>query len=106
MDYEERRSSKRYHFRFPLKVHWPGTRESLTEALNVSSRGVYFFLPEPLPLGAPIDFVMTLFPELTETKPVHVNCRGRVQRSEVLTRRRFGIAASIDSYEFVRPRFP
>lgn len=101
MDYEERRSVKRYHFKFPLKVSWAG-REWLTETGEVSSRAVYFFVREALPLGAPLRFALTLFPELAESKPVHLNCSGRVLRIDLLGGGRMGIAASIDHYEFER----
>jgi hypothetical protein len=48
---------------------------------------------------------MTLFPELTESKPVHLKCRGHVERTDVLAEPQVGIAASIDSYEFFRLRY-
>ena len=102
MDYEERRSAKRYRFRFPLKVIWCGTRESLTQTAEVSSRGVYFFLPESLPVGTPIEFVLTLYPEATESKPVRLKCRGHVLRIVPVAEDQIGIAASIDKYEFDR----
>lgn len=100
MDYEERRSAKRYRLQFPLRVRWSGAREAITKTVDISSRGVYFFLSEALPRETPIDFVMTLFPELAESKRVQLECRGHVQRTDVLAKCRVGIAASIDSYEF------
>ena len=100
MDQAERRSAKRYRFRFSLKVNW-SERESLAETAVVSSRAVYFFFREALPVGAPLHFVLTL-PELTASKRVQINCDGRVLRADVLPDR-IGIAASIDHYEFERP---
>jgi len=102
MDHEERRSAKRYRFRFPLKVTWSGTRESLTQTVEVSSRGVYFFLSESLQAGTPIEFVLTLYPEFTESKPVRLKCHGRVLRMVPVAEDQIGIAASIDQYEFDR----
>jgi hypothetical protein len=100
MDQEERRSAKRYRFEFPLKVNW-SERESMTETAEVSSRAVYFFLGEALPVGTPIRFVLTLFPDLNESKPVKLKCEGHVLRIDALPGR-IGIAASIDHYEFER----
>jgi hypothetical protein len=103
MDPEERRGAKRYRFRFPRKVTWCGTRESLTHTVEVSSRGVYFVLSESLPLGTPLEFVLTLYPDQTESKPVRLKCRGRVLRIVAVAGDHIGIAASIDDYEFERP---
>lgn len=103
MDQEERRSAKRYRFRFPLKITWDGTRESMTQTVEVSSRGIYIFLSESLPVGTPIEFVLTLYPELTESEPVRLKCQGRVQRVVPMSEEHFGIAASIGHYEFERP---
>ena len=100
MDYEDRRSARRYRFKFPLRVSWSG-RESLTETAVVSSRAVYFFFAETLPVGTPLQFVLTLFPELSESKPVQLTCGGHVLRADALPGR-IGIAASIDHYEFER----
>ena len=102
MDQEERRSAKRYRFRFPMKVTWSGRRESLTETVEISSRAVYFFLAESLAVGTPIEFVLTLYPEFTEAKPVRLKCRGRALRIVAGANGHFGIAASIDQYEFDR----
>ena len=103
MDQEERRSVKRYRFRFPLKIAWDGTRETMTQPVEVSSRGIYFFLSESLPVGTPTEFVLTLYPELTESEPVCLKCHGRVVRIALVSEEHFGIAASIDHYEFERP---
>jgi hypothetical protein len=97
---EERRSAKRYRFKAPLKVSWPGRGETLTETVEVSSRGVYFLLSEPLAVGTPIEFVLTLLLEPDEARPVHLNCHGHVQRTAAVVDGRMGVAASIDSYEF------
>jgi hypothetical protein len=100
---EERRGAKRYRFTFPLKVSWSGTRETLTETVDVSTRGVYFLLSEPLAVGTPIEFVLTLLLGQDEAKPVRLNCHGHVQRTDAAADGRMGVAASIDSYEFAHP---
>jgi hypothetical protein len=105
MNYEERRGAKRYGFKFPLQVSWPGRPESLTETAEVSSRAVYFFLPETLTVGTPLQFVFTLFPGLSEPKAVRLKCEGHVLRTEAVNgvqTGHVGIAASIDHYVFER----
>ena len=105
MDYQERRSAKRYGFKFPLQVSWFGRPESLTETVEVSSRAVYFFLPETLTVGTPLQFVFTIFPGLSESKSVRLKCEGHVLRTEAVNGVQlghFGIAASIDQYVFER----
>jgi PilZ domain len=105
MDYVERRSAQRYRFKFPLQVSWPGRPEALTETVEVSSRAVYFFLPETLALGTPLQFVFTIFPGLSEPKSVRLKCEGHVVRTEAVKGVQLGhvgIAASIDQYVFER----
>ncbi|MBI1357346.1 MAG: hypothetical protein GC160_23640 [Acidobacteria bacterium] len=75
-----------------------------TETRNVSSAGAYFMIEdqEPLP-GAPIEFYLT-FPH-EKDKTVELRCRGRVVRvEEVDGETASGVGASIDRYQFVRPR--
>ena len=105
MDYQERRSAPRYRFKFPLLVSWPGKPESLTETVEVSSRAVYFFWPETLAVGTPLQFVFTIFPGLSESKSVRLKCEGHVLRTEAVKGVQLGhvgIAASIDHYAFER----
>jgi hypothetical protein len=102
MEYQERRRTKRYRFKFPMKVRWSRTRELLTETADVSSRGVYFFSTERLAVGTPLQFVLTMYPELNESKPVRLKGRGYVRRTDAISEGRMGIAASIDHYVFER----
>jgi hypothetical protein len=102
MEYEERRRTKRYRFKFPLKVTWSRTRELQTETADLSSRGVYFYLTERLPVGTPLQFVLTLYPDLSESELVRLKCRGYVRRIHAISEGRIGIAATIDHYDFVR----
>jgi PilZ domain len=73
----------------------------LTECRDVSSRGVYFFLQQPLQNGSPLEIVLTLPAEITRGEPVRVRCEARVQRTETVERGRVGIAAKIERYRFL-----
>ena len=89
----------------PLKVICvgkSGQREWLTKAEEMSSRGMYFLLPEKLKIGTAINFVLTLSPE-DSREAVRMTGAGRVRRVEELPDGSFGIPASVDRYEFERP---
>jgi hypothetical protein len=45
---------------------------------------------------------MTLRHEITLDDRTRVRCKGRVQRTEVIELNRVGVAAQIESYEFLR----
>jgi hypothetical protein len=90
--------------RLPLKVRWTGEAsvgEAATETKEVSSRGIYFFLPKDLKHGAPLEIVMTLPHEVTLAGPVKVRCLGHVVRTDS-EGKNIGVAAAIERYEFLR----
>jgi hypothetical protein len=68
----------------------------------VSSLGIYFLLSKQIEDGSPVEIVMTLPHEITLDSRTHVHCQGRVQRTEVIRWNRVGVAAQIESYEFLR----
>jgi len=108
----DRRNVQRFHLKLPLVVRCgqeagekagakSGEKVS-TASKDVSSRGVYFFLPRDVGQGAPVEIVMTLPHELTLAGPVQVRCLGRVHRSEKLDTGELGVVATIERYEFLR----
>jgi len=103
--HKERRSTRRFMMRLPLMVRWTDERvvgEASTESREVSSRGLYFYLPKGLRSGSPVEIVMTLPHELTQAGPVRVRCLGRVLRTDTQDQCEFGVAAAIERYEFMR----
>lgn len=76
--------------------------EASTESRDVSSRGVYFFLPQAVNSGSPVEILLTLPHEITLAGPVKVRCLGRIQRSEADQPGRVGLVAQIERYEFLR----
>jgi len=91
--------------RLPLKVRWTSEAfvgEASTETKEVSSRGLYFFLPKDLRNGAPLEIVMTLPHEVTLAGPVKVRCLGHVVRTDASRVQDIGVAAAIERYEFLR----
>ena len=105
MAYPERRTAQRFRIKLPLTVRWTSgsnVGEARTESRDVSSRGVYFFLPKEVKNGSPVEIVLTLPHEITLAGPVRVRCLGRIQRSEGEEPGRSGIVAEIERYEFLR----
>lgn len=105
MAQKERRAAQRFSLKLPLKVRWTteaGGRDVTTESLNVSSRGVYFYLSKEIRKGAPLEIVMTLPHEITMAGPVQVRCLGHVQRTEPADGQKIGVVAAIERFEFVR----
>ena len=101
----ERRSTQRFSIRLPLTVRWTtgaAVGEMKTESRDVSSRGVYFFLPKEVKEGSPVEILLTLPNEITMAGPVRVRCLGRVQRTENTIEGSVGIVAAIERYEFLR----
>ncbi len=101
----ERRLAQRFRIKLPLTVRWTSgsaVGEAATESKNVSSRGVYFFLPKEVKHGAPVEILLTLPHEITLAGPVKVRCLGRIQRTEFETPEQIGVVAAIERYEFLR----
>jgi hypothetical protein len=58
------------------------------------------YLDREIVAGAPIEFIMTLPPEITLSKPIRVCCTGRVLRVDKSAQEQ-GVAVVIDQYDFV-----
>lgn len=113
----EARTGKRFPLHLPIKIH---SEDSAADASgmtgNLSAAGVYIKADAALQVGSPVEFEITLPPEVTGGKEdVTIQCRGRVVRTDDRTDQRAGeqaagaapgeqrgVACVIDSYEFVR----
>jgi hypothetical protein len=96
---------RRFDMRLPATVKAEGTAlaELLTETQNVSARGVFFYLEQPLPEGSRIEVTLTFPPHITLTDSVRVRFLARVLRVEApLPASRVGVAAFIEEYQFLR----
>jgi hypothetical protein len=102
---QERRAMRRFDMRLPAAVTIAGAEqdELLTETQNVSARGVYFYLDQPLEPGTRVLVTMTFPPHITLTDPVRVRFTARVLRVAASSAGpRIGVAALIEDYEFLR----
>ncbi len=105
----EARTGKRFPLHLPIKIH---AEDSSSDASgitsNLSAAGVYIRAEAALEIGSPVEFEITLPPEVTGGKQdVTIHCHGRVVRTDEPTAgtpqaESRGVACVIDSYEFVR----
>jgi hypothetical protein len=100
---QEKRATRRFSLRLPVAVKHSngGVNEYSAETKDVSARGVFFYMNTPLEVGRPIEFTLTLPPEITLTDSIRVRCKGRVVRVEQSLDSKAGIGAVIDQYDFV-----
>lgn len=104
MSQHERRRAARFNFGMPLTVRWMNgseSRKAHTITQDVSSGGVYFFLPEAIPDGTSVEVEMTLPAQITLGPSVRVRCLGHIQRCVVKPGESAGIATMIEKYEFL-----
>lgn len=103
----EARTGKRFPLELPIKIHKEDvTTEASGITGNLSAAGVYIRSDAALDVGSPVEFEITLPPEVTGGKEdVVIQCRGRVVRTDEpagSAGENRGVACVIDSYEFVR----
>lgn len=98
---------RRFYMRLPASVKFPDqteSREIMTETQNVSARGIFFYLDQPVTQGGLIEVTMTFPPNITLTDAIRVRFIARIVRIEQpLPVSRIGVAAVIEEYEFLRP---
>ncbi|HVN19333.1 MAG TPA: PilZ domain-containing protein [Dongiaceae bacterium] len=100
---QERRAMRRFDMRLPAVVRIEGANEFRTETQNVSARGVFFYLDQPVSAGTKVEITLTFPPHVTLTDAVRVRFSARVIRVESpLPSARIGMAALIEDYEFLR----
>ena len=105
----EARTGKRFPLQLPIKIHKEdATVDTSGITGNLSAAGVYIRADAALEVGSPVEFEITLPPEVTGGKDnVVIQCRGRVVRTDEPNANADsgdsrGVACVIDSYEFVR----
>ncbi len=100
---QERRLMRRFDMRLPAVIRLEGSPEFHTETQNVSARGVFFYLDQPVTAGTKLEVTLTFPPHVTLTDAVRVRFTARVIRVEQpVPSARVGTAAMIEDYEFLR----
>jgi len=101
---QEKRSTRRFALRLPVSVVYnpADSQGAQAQTRDVSARGICFFVDAPIETGAPLEFTLTLPPEITLTESIRVRCKGRVVRVEGnAPNGKVAVAAVIDEYEFL-----
>ena len=98
----EKRTTRRFSLDLPVSVKFldNGQRELAGHTRDVSSRGVFMYLDTDITAGAPIEFIMTLPPEITLADPIRVRCKGQILRVDKASEGQ-GVAVTIEKYDFV-----
>ena len=102
----EARTGKRFPLELPIKIHKEGaSSDSKGTTGDLSAAGVYIRADASLDVGSPVEFEITLPPDVTGGQEnVVIQCKGRVVRTDPSGSNADGkgVACVIDSYEFVR----
>src|ERR1700720_3369263 len=102
----EARTGKRFPLELPIKIHKEGTSgDAKGFTGDLSAAGVYIRADASLDVGSPVEFEITLPPDVTGgTENVKIQCKGRVVRTDESGKgdEGRGVACVIDSYEFIR----
>lgn len=101
---QDKRATRRFALRLPVSVNYntTATQEKRAQTRDVSARGICFYVDSSIAAGSPIEFTLTLPPEITLTESIHVRCKGKVVRVDGGTPDgKMAVAAVIDEYEFL-----
>jgi hypothetical protein len=101
---KDKRATRRFALHLPVSVRYGEPEaEHKAQTRDVSARGICFFVDSAIQAGSPIDFTLTLPPEITLTESIRVRCKGRVVRVEGggTAHGKMAVAAVIDEYEFL-----
>ena len=102
----ERRVSKRYRHRTPLRVHiWKSPApEQREESLDLSPHGVYFASATPFRIGETVEIFFTMPEEITTEPNAEWRCTGHVVRVEQARHGSAGTGVGVrfDCYEVAR----
>ena len=87
---EEARTGKRFPLELPIKIHKGDTGGDAAGITgNLSAAGVYIRADSSMEIGSPVEFEITLPPEMTGGQEnVTIQCKGRVVRADRNWRRR------------------
>jgi PilZ domain len=97
----DKRATRRFALRLPVSVRY-GEQQKEAHTRDVSARGICFYVDSSIESESPIDFTLTLPPEITLTESIRVRCKGHVVRVEDGDATgQLAVAAIIDEYEFL-----
>jgi PilZ domain len=100
----DRRAMRRFSMKLPAAVRVSGIPSPfLTETVNVSARGIFFYIERWMKEGSQVEVTMAFPSQVTLAEPLQVRVLARVVRVEPEVGTWMGVAAAIEEYEFLRP---
>jgi PilZ domain len=102
----ERRKNLRFDIRFPVFLRVLGEPWSYSETTEVSVTGASFVIRRPLLLNTPVEYVLTLPPELTKAqRPIRLRFYGSILRCERIAEGEgtFAVAVHNTSHRYLTP---
>ena len=97
----EQRTIQRFDMKLPVTVRSADGEAIEATTRDVSARGVFIQMDADMAPDSPLEFTLTLPPEITMTCSVRVHCTGRVLRTVRQQDGPVGVVAIIDNYKFV-----
>ena len=104
----ERRTARRYDLTLPITIRFSAdniVNHQDGKTRDVSTRGLYFVVPQQMEAGSELDIKLTLPAEVTHGGDVFVRALGKVVRVEPRLEDgepRLGVAAVIERYDIIR----
>lgn len=102
----ERRKNPRFDIHFPVYLRVPGGPWSQCETSEVSATGASFVMDRPFLLNTPVEYVLTLPPELTKAQRyIRVRFYGSVLRCERIANGNatFAVAVHNTAHRYLSP---
>ncbi len=111
MKQDERRQKQRFPLKLPLNLTWhegEGAQQTDATVEDISSTGVYFYLPQSLDKEGKVEFYVRLQSEDSQSPGVSLHCLGSIIRvdpnvGQSEAGEMVGVAVHIDRYRFLRP---
>jgi hypothetical protein len=94
----EQRKNRRFDLRLPMEIVGDSRSEARGETRNVSSCGVLFTSKQPVGIGDPIEYLISLPKAPGARMNVRLRCIGTVVRNSEAAH----FAATMERYEFLR----
>ena len=101
---QEKREIKRVGSRLSVSLQWKNGRGTIRRTRGItrdlSQRGVYCYVEDPIPPNQPVEIDLIFPVEMTAGSPMALRCRGKTVRADA-HERRFGIAAAIQTRQSI-----
>jgi len=96
--HEDARTELRHHLRIPIRFYsTDGSRETQTEATNISQSGLVMQSPKPLAVGSTLLLVLRVPTEISASVFSELRCMGRVIHEQQTADGKLGYGVKIEA---------